>query len=124
MLFNGSTIAFAERMRDLKRNHIGWIWSSAEANPILLADIGDFDIVDVAGLDDGGILVLERRFRWLEGMNMRIRRVSEGELVSGNVVKGEVLLEADLTSEIDNMEGLAVSRGSDGTTVLDAHLRR
>ncbi len=116
--FNGSTLAFAERMRDLKRNHVGWIWSPTGARQIQLADQGDFDIAEATALDDGGILVLERRFRWVEGLHIRIRRVAAAELESGAVLQGEVLLEADLTSEIDNMEGMAVSRLADGSTLL------
>lgn len=116
--FSGSIVAFSERMRDLDRNHVGWLWSEGKAQPILLADIGDFDVVDVAGLADGGIVVLERRFRWLEGMNMRLRRASQNEIGAGRAITGEILLEADLRNEIDNMEGLAVSRGTDGETLL------
>ena len=36
----------------------------------------------------------------------------------GATLDGEVLLAADLSQEIDNMEGLAVSRGASGETVL------
>jgi hypothetical protein len=83
-----------------------------------VVDIGEFDVTGAAGLPDGGILVLERRFRWLEGVRMRLRRVKAGDIRAGAVLAGEVLLEADMGSEIDNMEGIAVHRGARGETVI------
>lgn len=114
----GSLIAFSERMKDGAKNHIGWIWKEGAVRQVLLADQGGYDISDIAALDDGGAVVLERRFRWTEGLYIRLRRISEAELNSRAAITGETLLEADLGDEIDNMEGIAVSRGAEGETVL------
>ena len=114
----GSVIAIAERLLDSARNHTGWIWIGGKAQPIHVTNIGDFDVTDVASLDDGSIIILERRFRWLEGVRMRLRQIPAGTLKAGATLSGEVLLEANLEQEIDNMEGLAVSRGRGGETLL------
>jgi hypothetical protein len=116
--FKGAVIAFSERMRDAKRNHVGWIWADGVAEQMSLKDIDDFDVVDVASLEDGGIIVLERRFRWLEGLRIRLRKVAANEFGSAEAIIGETLLEADLASEIDNMEGLALFRDERGQLIL------
>ncbi len=49
---------------------------------------------------------------------MRIRYVPARALRAGALIKGVVLMSADLSQEIDNMEALAVHKGRDGTTIL------
>ena len=114
----GSTIAMSERLYDSARNHTGWIWTGDDAQAFHLTNIGDFDVTDAASDDDGTLYVLERRFRWLEGVKMRVRRVPAGELRPGQTAEGEILIEANLEQEIDNMEGLAITRGASSETIL------
>ena len=116
--FKGSIIAFAERLEDERGHHTGWLWVEGKPQKLHLVDIGGFDITDAASLDDGGLLVLERRFRWTEGVRMRLRLIRPDELSPGAVMQGEVLFEADMAYEIDNMEGVAVHRGPHGETVV------
>jgi hypothetical protein len=83
-----------------------------------LKSIGGFDISDAAPLPDGGLVVLERRFRFSEGIKMRIRRIDASELRPGALIAGEVLLEADDSLNIDNMEAIGAYRAQSGETVL------
>ena len=76
------------------------------------------DITDAAALPDGGIVILERRFRFSEGVQMRIRRISQSELEPGALIEGEVLLEANDAFNIDNMEAIAAHRAAAGETVI------
>lgn len=114
----GATLAFAEAVRTREGHRAGWIWQDKEPRPIALTDIGDFNVTDVASLPSGDLLVLERRFRWSEGVKVRVRRVAAKEVKPGAVVAGEVLMAADLGQEIDNMEGLAVHTNKSGETIL------
>ena len=114
----GSVVAFAERFTRGSGYHSGWIWIRGEPHRIQLQDIDGFNITDAAGLPDGGLLILERYFRWTAGVKMRIRRLAPGEIVPGARLTGRTLLEADSSYEIDNMEGLAVHRGVRGETVV------
>jgi hypothetical protein len=106
----GSVIAFSERLYDASRNHTGWLWTDHGPQTVHLKNIDDYDLTDVASLDDGTLFVLERRFRWTEGVKMRLRRLAPGELRPGQTAEGETLIEADLNDEIDNMEGLSLTR--------------
>ncbi len=114
----GAPVAFSERYPDKSGQHTGWIWIRGEPHRLALADIGGFEVTDAASLPDGTLLILERRFRWTEGVKMRIRRLPPQQLRPGIVMQGETLIEADLSYEIDNMEGLAIHRTIQGETVL------
>ncbi len=117
----GAVIAFAEEYHDPIRNHTGWIWPAgigSDPQRLGLANIADFAITDAASLPDGSLIVLERKFRWLEGVKARIRLIRAADIKPGAMLDGEVLLDADMTAEIDNMEALALSRNARGQTVL------
>jgi hypothetical protein len=73
-------------------------------------------VTDAAFLPGGDLLVLERRYQGFVRVGMRIRRIDGRSVRPGALVDGEVLMEADLAQEIDNMEGLDVYRASDGST--------
>ncbi len=113
-------IAFAERSLDGNGHHRGWIWKNLKgpARPVALRNLDGFDITDAVGLENGDLLVLERRFRWSEGVKMRVRHIKADTLRPGAVLNGLTLLRADMRYEIDNMEGLAVHKAANGKTVL------
>jgi hypothetical protein len=77
-----------------------------------------YDISDLAFLPGGDMLLLERRFGLFTGIRMRIRRIAAGSLRPGALLDGPALIEAGVTTAIDNMEGLAVHRGPGGETLL------
>ncbi len=114
----GSLVAFAENLPDAAGNHTGWIWINGEAQEFHLSNAGDFDITDAAPLPDGSLLVLERRFRWSEGVKARLRLVRRQQLRAGALIEGEPLFDAGNGQEIDNMEGLAVHSGPGGEIVV------
>jgi hypothetical protein len=116
--YKGSVVAFGEHRLRRRPDHTGWIWVGAEPMPFTVTDIGEFQITDAVALADGGLLILERSFTWSEGVKMRLRRLEPAEVVPGAVAKGEVLVEADMAYEIDNMEGLAVREEPDGELLI------
>jgi len=114
----GTLVAFCERLTDRNGNLQGWLLGGRTPGPITLRRIDGFDITDVAPLPDGGIVILERRFRYSEGIKMRIRRVAPSELKRGALIQGEVLLEAHDNLNIDNMEAIATHRSAAGETII------
>jgi hypothetical protein len=116
----GRLAIFAENRTDGRGGLKGWIVDpkGAAARPLFLKRIGGFDITDAAALPGGGIVVLERRFRYSEGVQMRIRRISVRELEKGGEIEGETLIALDQRWTIDNMEGIAAHRAEDGAIVL------
>jgi hypothetical protein len=114
----GTLLVFAEGRADKNGNLIGWLIGGPTPGGITLKRIGGFDITDAAPLPDGGVVLLERRFRFSEGIKMRVRRLSASEIKRGALMQGEVLLEADDSLNIDNMEAIAAHRASSGETIL------
>ncbi len=114
----GTIVAFAERLTGKGDTLQGWLIGGPNPGPILLKRLKGFDITDAAPLPDGSLVVLERRFRYSEGVQMRIRRISQSELKPGALIAGEALLEANDSLNIDNMEAIAAHRASGGETVI------
>ena len=109
----GTLIAFAERALDTVGNHSGFLVGGPRPGSFALRRHRDFDVSDAALLPGGDLLVLERRFTWLDGVGIRIRRVPLAEIKPGALVDGREIFSADLSYQIDNMEGLAVHRSGD-----------
>ncbi len=116
--YKGSIIAFSERLYDFSRNHTGWLWTDAGPQTIHLKNIDDYDVTDISSLEDGTLFVLERRFNWVEGVKMRLRRIAPDALAPDRTLEGETLIEADLNDNIDNMEGLAATRLKSGEILI------
>jgi hypothetical protein len=124
----GAIVTLSERFPDRTgTRHTGWmlppgVQPTASAwSTLQIVNVGDFDLTDCRGLPDGSLIVLERRFRWsswYEGVKIRLRRFPASEVRAGILMQGEVLLEADMDQEIDNMEGLSVHRSAKGETIL------
>jgi hypothetical protein len=116
--FNGSVLGIAERYPDPQGNHTGWMWVRGEPRRFSVRDFGEFDITGTAALGNGSVLMLERRFRWTEGVKMRLRQLPASQIAPGVTIEGETLIEADMAYEIDNMEGVALHTGPRGDAVV------
>lgn len=116
--YRGAILAIAERKHDNNGDHTGWLWTGRKAHSFSLADIGGYDITGAAVLPDGDLILLERRFNWLEGVKMRLRRIHIGDLRPGARIEGEVLLAATMGQNIDNMEGIAIHQDPGGAAII------
>jgi hypothetical protein len=114
----GSLLVVAERSLDDSGNMLAAILEGPLKGQFTVVRHDPYDATDGAFLPNGDFLLLERRFSFLGGLGMRIRRINGDSIRPGAAVDGEVLLEADMGYAIDNMEGLDVLPGSDGTTRL------
>lgn len=114
----GALVGFAENPLRGEKLHRGWIWIGGVPRGFTVAGLGGFSITDAASLSDGRVVLVERRFRWLEGLRIRLRLLPADAIKPGATATGDVLLEADTSQEIDNLEGLAVSETEAGETIL------
>jgi hypothetical protein len=72
---------------------------------------------DAALLPDGRILVLNRRFAFLEGVSAKLSLLDPAALASGRTLRGAQLADFHRPINVDNMEALSVTRES-GRTIL------
>ncbi|WP_442895497.1 esterase-like activity of phytase family protein [Bradyrhizobium sp. AZCC 1719] len=113
----GTLIAISERGLDAQGNITAFlIGRTLGLFSIRRSD--NFDISDAVLLPSGGLLLLERKFSWLGGVGIRIRRIALASIAPGAVIDGPVIFEADLGSEIDNLEGIDAHVTPEGETVL------
>ncbi|MDR9783474.1 esterase-like activity of phytase family protein [Rhizobium redzepovicii] len=112
----GGVVIVSERGLDSDGNRLAAILSGPLKGRFAVARDGSFDVTDGVFLPNGDLLLLERRFNMAEGIGMRLRRVKGADIKPGAVVDGELLLEGNFNSQIDNMEGLDAFQAADGTT--------
>ncbi|GGE13424.1 hypothetical protein GCM10011390_35640 [Aureimonas endophytica] len=113
----GRSIVVAERSLDADGNLLAGILGEGGGAFAVRRDEA-WSATDGVFLPDGDFLLLERRFQGLTRVGMRIRRIEGRAIRPGALVDGPVLMEADLSKEIDNMEGIDAYRAADGSTRL------
>jgi hypothetical protein len=114
----GTLIAFSERGLDANGDLIAFLIGGKTPGQFAVRRTNNFDISDAMLLPSGELLVLERKFSWLAGVGIRIRRIPLKSVAPGAVVDGPSLFDADLGHEIDNMEGIDAHVTPEGDTVL------
>ena len=111
-----ATIAIAERPVDGFLT--GFIIGGKTPGMFRVRAHDDFDATDAA-LDPGGNLVLlERYFSILTGPKMALHRIRLADIANGAEIYPELLMEADIALDIDNMEALGIHKDSAGRTIL------
>ncbi|MEW6644557.1 MAG: esterase-like activity of phytase family protein [Pseudomonadota bacterium] len=118
MALGGTLLAISERGLDQAGNIIAFLIGGPSPGQFSVRRSEDYDISDVALLPSGALLLLERKFSFMSGVGIRIRRIPLNAVAPGQVVDGPVIFEADLGNEVDNMEGLDVHQTAAGDTIL------
>ena len=106
-------VTVTERSLDAAGNVLAAVLDGPLKGTFAVVRTDPWDITDGAFLPNGDLLLLERRFRLSDGVGMRIRRIDGTKIRPGAVVDGEVLVDVDLSHQIDNMEGLDVAKMAD-----------
>jgi hypothetical protein len=114
----GTLIAISERGLDRIGNIAAFLVGGPTPGTFSVKRTSDFDVTDAALLPGGDLLLLERKFNWTEGLDVRLRQIALTSIKPGAVVDGTVLWQADLRYEIDNLEGLSIHREPGGVTIL------
>src|SRR5262249_31491606 len=114
----GALIVVTERSLDSRGNLRSFLLDGDGVTRFSVKRTDDFDVTDCAILPPGDLLLLERRYSLVRGVAMRIRRVPLESLKADALVDGRPMIEADLAYQIDNMEGVAVHRTTNGETIV------
>jgi len=114
----GALFAAAESPLREESHMRAWIIGGPAPGQLRIVQREDYDLTEVAFLPSGDLLILERRVRIPFGAWFRIRRVEAARIQAGATLDGPVVIEADMTHTIDNMEALAVHRAQDGAHIL------
>lgn len=110
----GALLAFSESSVDKNGNLFAAITSGPMAGVFAVKRDAPFNITDADFLPNGDLLLLERRFNIATGIGMRIRKIKGADIKVGALVDGEVLLDVGAGFQIDNMEGMSVTKDEAG----------
>lgn len=114
----GTLIAFSERGLDADGNLVAFLIGGPSPGQFAVRRTEKFDISDAVLLASGEVLILERKFSWFTGIDIRIRAIPLTSIAPGALVDGPELFRADLGHEVDNMEGIDAHVTGGGETVL------
>jgi hypothetical protein len=114
----GTLIALSERGLNADGNLIAFLVGGKTPGQFAVRRTDKFDISDAVLLPSGDLLILERKFSWLAGIGIRIRRIALASIAPNATVDGPAIFTADLGDEVDNMEGIDAHVTPEGDTVL------
>lgn len=114
----GTLIAVSERGLDANGNIVAFLLGGPSPGTFAVRRSKNFDITDAAISPSGHLVLLERYFTIMTGVQMRIRAIPLGEIRPGALVEGITLIEAGPAFQIDNMEALAITKNAAGETIL------
>lgn len=109
---------FAEYAPNENDHHQEFIIKDEKIEPIAVTLTAGFSLTNAHFLANGDLLILERFYTPITGQAMRIRKFASTELKANAVISGEIIMQATSQMEIDNMEGLAITKVQDGSTRL------
>ena len=122
-LADGTLIAISEEYSLKPGTVVGWIgkpdangryaWSSFS-----YSTIPDYKPTSLAVLPDGSFATLERAFDMVRGVRVRVMRFDAAQLKPATTVRPEELAHLASPYAVDNLEGLAATRGAAGETLL------
>jgi hypothetical protein len=114
----GAVVVLSEGSVDKAGNLLAAVTSGPRGGMFTVVRRDDFKITDADFLPSGNLLLLERSFSMATGVRMRLRQIAVDTIKPGAIVDGDILINASMAYQIDNMEGLDVWQAADGTTRL------
>lgn len=114
----GTLIAVGEEGASKSADLPGFLIGGPTPGTFTIAKSGPFNGTDTCVGPDGRLYLLERHFSFSTGVLMQVRRFPLSDVKPGARLSGEILFTADMGYEIDNMEGLAVTRNAAGAILL------
>jgi hypothetical protein len=122
-LADGRIIAISEEYTLRAGANVGWIGMPAPGGHYAwshfdYATIPDFKPTAITLLPDGSFATLERAFDMVRGVRVRVMNFASGQLQPGGTVHAMELARLASPYAVDNLEGLAATRGARGETLL------
>ena len=110
-------LAITEAAKDGHGNIVGYIVDTKKETweRLTLKPTGDFKPTELAVLDRKYLILLERSYKPLNGVKIRISLIKRSDIKPKAILETMELARFNNQSGIDNMEGMDVIRKSDGT---------
>ena len=115
-LADGRILLLTEQFANPDGSFKGWFLDGGRSAELSYIPADGFRITDCAALDNGDVLVLERRYVPFGILSARVTRVDGKTIQPGAKLAGRELLKLEQPLAAENFEGLAVRQTSQGTT--------
>lgn len=111
----GNLIALAEHALNPKGDHRAFIIQNGDIVREVALKLRDgFSVTDAAFDQSGNLWVLERYYSVFIGVFMRVRLIERATIDTEETWDGEIMISAGPGTQIDNMEGIALTQMDDG----------
>jgi hypothetical protein len=115
---DGRLLILTEEFENPDGSFKGWLMEGQKAVELSYIPSRGFHVTDCTALDNGDVLVLERRYVPLGILSARITLVESSDLRAGAKLIGKELLKLEQPLAAENYEGIAVERTSKGTMIF------
>lgn len=118
VLPDGRLLALTEEFENPDGSLKGWLIDNGRFAELSYLPAQGFRVTDCAALDNGDILVLERRYVRFGILSARMTLVKAESIRPGAKLVGKELLRLEQPLAVDNFEGLAVQQSPRGTMIF------
>ncbi len=120
LLADGRLLTFAEDLRTVDDDIIGWIGhpEAGDWRHLTLPAYEDFLPTGAALMPSGDVLLLARSYTKETGNRVRLLRLDAASLIPGSRLRPVELARIEPPATIDNMEAVAVHSGPDGQLLI------
>jgi hypothetical protein len=118
VLPDGRLVALTEEFENPDGSLKGWLIENGRFAELSYLPAQGFRVTDSAALDNGDLLVLERRYVRFGILSARLTLVKAESIRPGAKLVGEELLRLERPLAVDNFEGIAAQRSPRGTIVF------
>ena len=115
---DGRLLILTEQFANPDGSLKGWLLDKEQASELSYVPAEGFRVTDCAALDNGDVLVLERRYVPFAILSARITRVDAKNIQPGAKLAGRELLKLEQPLTAENFEGMAVQQTSAGATIF------
>lgn len=117
-LADGRLLALTEEFRNPDGSFKAWLIDDSRSAELSYVPANGFRVTDCAALDNGDVLVLERRYAPIGILSARVALVKAGTLTPDAKLAGKELLKLEHPLAAENYEGIAAQRTPQGTAVF------
>ena len=117
-LADGRLLIIAEELENPDGSVKAWVIDDGQFTELSYLPAKGFRVTDCAALNNGDVLVLERRYVPFGILSARLTRVKAGGLRPGAKLAGKELLKLEQPLAVENFEGIAVQQTSNGTMIF------
>ena len=115
---DGRLLILTEQFANADGSLKGWLLDGEQASELSYVPADGFRITDCAALDNGDVLVLERRYVPFAILSVRVMRLAAKDIHPGAKLAGRELLKLEQPLAAENFEGMAVRQTSAGATIF------